>query len=83
MTASSAPARYIKDKVKLTFANGAALQDPSKLFNPSLEGNVRRAIDFQESDAINETAFKTLVRAAVRLNTSSNRLKVRRRTQTR
>jgi hypothetical protein len=57
-----------KDKVKLTFAKGAALADPSRLFNASLDGNVRRAIDFHESDKINEKALKALVRAAAALN---------------
>jgi hypothetical protein len=59
-----------KGVVKLTFAKGASLQDPSGLFNASLEGNVRRAIDIHESDKIDETALKALVRAAVALNTS-------------
>jgi hypothetical protein len=59
-----------KAVVKLTFANGAALEDPSGLFNSSLEGNVRRAIDIHEGDKINETALKALIRAAVALNTS-------------
>jgi hypothetical protein len=59
-----------KNVVKLTFAQGAALKDPSGLFNSSLEGNVRRAIDFQEGAKINERAFKALIRAAVTLNTS-------------
>ena len=59
-----------KDKVKLTFASGAALEDPSVLFNSSLEGNTRRAIDIHEGDKINEKALKALVRAAVALNTS-------------
>ncbi len=59
-----------KDKVKLTFAKGASLDDPSGLFNSSLEGNVRRAIDIQEGDDLDEGAFKALVRAAVGLNTS-------------
>ncbi len=58
-----------KDKVKLTFAHGAALADPAGLFNSSLEGNVRRAIDIFEGETIDETAFKALVRAAVKLNT--------------
>jgi hypothetical protein len=58
-----------KDHVKLTFAKGAALEDPSHLFNSSLEGNARRAIDIREGDTIDEGAFKTLVRAAVVLNT--------------
>jgi hypothetical protein len=60
-----------KSIVKLTFAKGAALKDPSGLFNSSLEGNVRRAIDFHEGEKINEKAFKTLVRAAVTLNKST------------
>jgi hypothetical protein len=59
-----------KDKVKLTFAKGAALADPSGLFNSSLEGNTRRAIDIREGDKIDEKAFKALIRAAVVLNTS-------------
>jgi hypothetical protein len=59
-----------KAVVKTTFAKGAALKDPSKLFNSSLEGNVRRAIDFHEGDKINEQAFKALIRAAVDLNTA-------------
>ena len=58
-----------KAAVKLTFANGAALKDPSGLFNASLEGNVRRAIDIHEGDKIDEKAFKSLIRAAVALNT--------------
>ena len=59
-----------KSVVKMTFAKGAALKDPSRLFNSSLEGNVRRAIDFHEGAKINEQALKTLVRAAVTLNKS-------------
>ncbi len=59
-----------KDKVKLTFAKGAALADPSSLFNSSLDGNARRAIDFHEGDRIDEKALKALIRAAVALNTS-------------
>ena len=59
-----------KDKVKLTFAKGAALKDPSGLFNSSLDGNVRRAIDFHEGDKIDEKALKALIRTAVALNTS-------------
>jgi hypothetical protein len=62
-----------KKAVKLTFAKGAALKDPSGLFNSSLEGNTRRAIDFHEGEKIDEKAFKTLVRAAVTLNTSTAR----------
>ena len=57
-----------KSVVKLTFAKGAALKDPAGLFNSSLDGNVRRAIDIHEGDKINEAAFKTLIRAAVALN---------------
>jgi hypothetical protein len=60
-----------KDKVKLTFAKGASLDDPSGLFNASLEGGTRRAIDIGESDAIVEAALLALVRAAVTLNTSA------------
>jgi hypothetical protein len=60
-----------KDKVKFTFAKGAALTDPAGLFNSSLEGNVRRAIDIHEGDKIDELAFKSLVRAAAALNESS------------
>jgi hypothetical protein len=59
-----------KSVVKMTFAKGAALKDPSKLFNSSLEGNTRRAIDFHEGEEIDEEALKTLVRAAVTLNKS-------------
>jgi hypothetical protein len=59
-----------KSVVKMTFAHGAALKDPSGLFNSSLEGNTRRAIDFHEGEKINEKALKTLVRAAVTLNES-------------
>jgi hypothetical protein len=60
-----------KNAVKTTFAKGASLPDPSRLFNSSLEGNTRRAIDFHEGDKIDEKAFKALVRAAVALNTSN------------
>ena len=59
-----------KAKVKLTFPHGASLPDPKGLFNSSLEGKVRRAIDFHEGDRIDETAFKALIRAAVVLNTA-------------
>ena len=59
-----------KKAVKMTFAKGAALKDPSRLFNSSLEGNTRRAIDFHEGEAINEKALKALIRAAVALNKS-------------
>jgi hypothetical protein len=60
-----------KNAVKLTFAKGAALKDPSGLFNSSLEGNVRRAIDIHEGEKINEAALKDLIRAAVELNVKS------------
>ena len=59
-----------KNVVKMTFAKGASLEDPSGLFNSSLEGNTRRAIDFHEDDKIDEKALKALIRAAVALNTS-------------
>jgi len=62
-----------KSAVKVTFAKGASLKDPSGLFNSSLEGNVRRAIDFHEGDEIDEDAFKALVLAAAALNSSSAR----------
>jgi hypothetical protein len=62
-----------KGVVRMTFAKGASLKDPSRLFNASLEGNVRRAIDFREGDKPDEQALKALVRAAVALNTSSAR----------
>jgi hypothetical protein len=62
-----------KNAVKMTFAKGASLKDPSGLFNSSLEGNVRRAIDFHEGDKLREKALKALIRAAVALNKSSAR----------
>src|ERR1700704_2310908 len=62
-----------KSVVKLTFSKGASLKDPSGLFNSSLEGNVRRAIDLHEGDEIDEAAFKTLIRAAAARNRSSAR----------
>ena len=62
-----------KSVVKLTFAKGASLEDPSRLFNSSLAGNARRAIDFREGDEVDEDAFKTLIRAAVALNRSPAR----------
>ena len=65
-----------KDKVKLTFARGAALQDPSRLFNSSLEGATRRAIDVHEGETIDEKALKTLILAAVALNLASTKPKV-------
>jgi len=61
-----------KSVVKMTFAKGASLKDPSGLFNSSLEGNARRAIDFHEGDKIDEKALKALVRSAVAVNTSSS-----------
>jgi hypothetical protein len=60
-----------KQTVKLTFFRGAAIKDPKKLFNSSLEGNVRRAIDFHEGEKINEAAFKDLIRAAVAANAAA------------
>jgi hypothetical protein len=62
-----------KNVVKMTFAKGAALEDPSRLFNSSLDGNTRRAIDFHEGETINEKALKALVRDAVTLNKSKRR----------
>jgi hypothetical protein len=62
-----------KSVVKLTFAKGASLADPSRLFNASLDGNTRRAIDLREGETLDEEAFKTLVRAAVALNTAQAR----------
>jgi hypothetical protein len=62
-----------KDKVKLTFARGASVPDPSELFNASLDGGTRRAIDFRDGEKINENAFKELVRAAVAVNLASKR----------
>ncbi len=64
-----------KEVVKMTFAKGASLKDPARLFNSSLEGNTRRAIDFRESDKINEKALKALILDAVALNTSSGKRK--------
>jgi hypothetical protein len=64
-----------KDKVKLTFARGAALPDPSRLFNASLEGGTRRAIDIREGESIDHTALKALIRAAVALNLASKKPK--------
>ena len=64
-----------KDKVKLTFAKGASLKDPSRLFNTSLDAGTRRAIDIREGDKINERAFKALVREAAELNTSKAKSK--------
>jgi hypothetical protein len=62
-----------KNHVKMTFAKGASLKDPSRLFNTGLEGNVRRAIDFHQGDTLNEGALKALIQAAVALNASSAR----------
>ena len=66
-----------KSVVKLTFAKGASLDDPKELFNSSLEGNTRRAIDFREDDKVNEAALKALIRAAVKLNASKAKPKKR------
>jgi hypothetical protein len=66
-----------KAVVKMTFAKGAALKDPSRLFNSSLEGNVRRAIDFRENDKVDAQALKALIRAAVALNTSKVKAKTK------
>jgi len=59
-----------KDKVKLTFIKGASLEDPASLFNASLDGNARRAIDIHEGEEVDESAFKTLIRQAIALNSS-------------
>jgi hypothetical protein len=67
-----------KAKVKLTFAKGASLEDPAKLFNSSLDGNTRRAIDIHEGEKADAAAFKALIRAAVALNTSVERARPRR-----
>src|SRR5499427_6104714 len=67
-----------KAVVKLTFAKGAALKDPAKLFNSSLEGNTRRAIDIHEGEKIDAAAFKALIRAAIAFNTSGAKAKPRR-----
>ena len=64
-----------KSVVKLTFAKGASLKDPAKLFNSSLEGNVRRAIDIHEGEKIGERAFKSLIRAAIAANTANAKAK--------
>jgi hypothetical protein len=69
-----------KSTVKLTFAKGASLKDPAKLFNSSLDGNVRRAIDIHEGQTVDAGAFKALIRAAVALNTSGAKPKPRRAT---
>src|SRR5216110_1701793 len=67
-----------KEVVKLTFAKGASLEDPDRLFNSSLDGNVRRAIDIREGEKVDEPAFKALIRAAIALNTSSKKAKAKR-----
>ena len=67
-----------KSKVMLTFAKGASLKDPAKLFNSSLDGNVRRAIDIHEGEEVDADAFKSLIHAAVALNTSGKKAKPRR-----
>jgi len=71
-----------KSVVKMTFAKGAALKDPSGLFNSSLEGTTRRAIDFREGERINEKALKALIRAAVTLNTSTSKTNTKMKTKT-
>ena len=68
-----------KSIVKLTFHKGASLKDPAKLFNSSLDGNVRRAIDIHEGEKVNATAFKALIRAAVTLNTSGGKTATKRK----
>ena len=68
-----------KSVVKLTFFKGASLKDPAKLFNSSLDGNVRRAIDIHEGEEIDANAFKTLIRAAVALNTSGGKKSTKRK----
>src|SRR5690349_1984236 len=72
-------AETYKNVVKMTFAKGASLKDPSGLFNSSLEGNVRRAIDIHEGEKINEAALKELIRAAVALNTSGKKKSAKRK----
>ena len=67
-----------KSTVKLTFAKGASLKDPAKLFNSSLDGNLRRAIDIHEGETVNASAFKALIRAAIALNTSGGKAKPQR-----
>ncbi|MFM0215611.1 MULTISPECIES: DUF1801 domain-containing protein [Paraburkholderia] len=67
-----------KSVVKLTFAKGASLEDPATLFNSSLDGNVRRAIDIHEGEELDADAFKSLIRAAIALNTSSKKAKPKR-----
>jgi hypothetical protein len=67
-----------KSIVKLTFAKGASLKDPAKLFNSSLEGNVRRAIDIHEGEKVDASAFKALIRAAVALNVSGGKARAKR-----
>lgn len=69
-----------RSTVKLTFAKGASLEDPAKLFNASLDGNVRRAIDLHEGEAVDAGAFKALIRAAAAFNTSGGKAKPRRAT---
>ena len=69
-----------KDKVKLTFAKGASLQDPGKLFNSSLEGNMRRAIDIHEGEKVNARAFKALIRAAADFNVALAKTKTKTKT---
>ena len=71
-----------KDKVKLTFAKGASLKDPAKLFNSSLDGNVRRAIDIAEGKKVDESAFKALIRQAVALNSAGKSKPAKKKSKT-
>jgi hypothetical protein len=68
-----------KDKIKLTFAKGASLKDPARLFNSSLDGNTRRAIDILEGKTVDEAAFKTLIRQAVALNSAGKQKPVKKK----
>jgi len=72
-TGSSAPAKTYKNVVEMTFSKGASLKDPSRLFNSSLDGNARRAIDIHEGEEIDAPALKALIRAAVALNVSGRK----------
>ena len=78
-TAASAREKRTKAVVKLTFFKGASLKDPAKLFNSSLDGNVRRAIDIHEGEEVDANAFKALIRAAVALNTSGGKKAAKRK----
>ena len=76
MTASSVLGESYKQAVKLTFARGASIKDPKKLFNSSLDGSTRRAIDLREGETIDEAAFKQLIRAAVAANSAAHAQRV-------